>query len=260
MVKLLIQGAVVAALAIAGAQASETSDAQIIELRQYKLEPGTGDAFVALFEDRLLSSQEAAGMRLVGQFRDRDDADRFTWVRAFADMAARDAALNRFYFGPVWKANRAAANPMLIDNDNVLLLRPAASGLEFGPAATRNSAAPPKAVWAIIEYLWKAPDARFVTLFRDRMRPALEAAGIDVLGAYVPVDEPNGFPQLPVREDRKLFVWFVRGESHESLTEKFDRAQNSDPWQRDIATTLRDAEERAPQILRLDPTPQSALR
>lgn len=260
MIKLLIKGAVVAALATVRAQASEPNEAQVIELRQYKLAPGTGDAFVALFEDKLLASQEAAGMRLVGQFRNRDDADRFTWIRAFANMAARDAALNRFYFGPVWKANRAAANPMLIDNDNVLLLRPAASGLEFGPAAARNAAAPPKAVWAIIEYLWKVPDASFVTLFRDRMQPALEAAGIDILGAYVPVDEPNGFPQLPVREDRKLFVWFVRGESHESLAEKFGRARKRGSWQRDIAMTLRDAEERAPQILHLDPTPQSALR
>ncbi len=260
MFKRLIKGAVVAALITAGAQASDTGDAQVIELRQYKLEPGTRDAFVALFEDKLLDSQEAVGMRLVGQFRDRDDGDRFTWIRAFADMPARERALNNFYFGPIWKANRGAANPMLIDNDNVLLLRPAAPGLGFGPAAARNVAAPPKAVWAIIEYLWKAPDEGFASLFRDRMKPALEAAGVDVLGAYVPVDAPNGFPQLPVREDRKLLVWFVRGESHDDLADKLHRARQSARWQGDIAAALGAAEERVPQILHLDPTPQSALR
>ncbi|MBJ7437891.1 MAG: NIPSNAP family protein [Sphingopyxis sp.] len=249
-----------AALATAGAHASETDDAQVIELRQYKLEPGTRDAFVALFEDKLLDSQEAVGMRLMGQFRDRDDGDRFTWIRAFADMSARERALNSFYFGPVWKANRDAANPMLIDNDNVLLLRPAAPGLKFEPPAARSAATPPKAVWAIIEYLWKRPDEGFVGLFRDRMRPALESAGINVLGAYVPVDAPNNFPQLPVREDRKLFVWFVRGESHADLADKLARARQSEHWQRDIAAALGAAEERAPQILHLDPTPQSALR
>lgn len=249
-----------AALATAGVQASDTDDAQVVELRQYQLEPGTRDAFVSLFEDKLVDGQEAAGMRLVGQFRDRDDGDRFTWVRAFADMPAREHALNSFYFGPVWKANRAAANPMLIDNDNVLLLRPAAPGLGFGPAPARDPDAPAGAIWVIIEYLWKRPDAGFVDLFRDRMQPALEAAGVDVLGAFVPVDEPNGFPQLPVREERKLFVWLVRGESHESLAEKLDRARNSERWQGDIAAPLRAAEERAPQILHLDPTPRSAQR
>jgi hypothetical protein len=249
-----------AALVTAGVQASETGDAQVIELRQYKLEPGTRDAFVTLFEDRLVDSQEAVGMRLVGQFRDRDDVNRFSWIRAFTDMPARARALNSFYFGPVWKANRGAANPMLTNNDNVLLLRPAASGLGFAPATARDSAAHAGAVWAIIEYLWKVPDEGVASLFRDRMKPALEAAGVSVLGAYVPVDEPNNFPQLPVREDRKLLVWFIRGESHEDLADKLDRAKKSNRWQGDIAAPLRDAEERAPQILHLDPTPQSALR
>lgn len=248
------------ALATAGAQASETGDARIVELRQYQIEPGARDAFVALFEDKLVDSQEAVGMRLVGQFRDRDDVDRFTWIRAFADMPARERALNSFYFGPVWKANRAAANPMLIDNDNVLLLRPAAPDLGFERAIARDPAAPAGAVWVIIEYLWKLPDEGFAPLFRDSMKPALEAAGVTVLGAYVPVDEPNGFPQLPVREDRKLFVWFVRGESHESLAEKIDHAKKSARWQSDVAAPLRAAEERAPQILHLHPTPRSAQR
>lgn len=260
MFKRLIIGLVMAALATAEVQASETGDAQVIELRQYKLEPGTGDAFVALFEDKFVDSQEALGIRLIGQFRDRDDADRFTWIRAFADMPARERTLNSFYFGPVWQANREAANPMLVDNDNVLLLRPAAPGLEFGPAKPRNAAAPASAVAVIIEYLWKTPDDGFASLFRDRMKPALKAAGVDVLGAYVPIDEPNNFPRLPIREDRKLFVWFVRGESHDILAEKLDLAKKSERWLNEIAAPLHAAEERAPQILHLDPTPQSALR
>ena len=83
------------------------------------------DAMVALFDREFVESQEAAGMRIVGQFRDLDDANRFTWIREFPHMAAREAALTAFYSGPVWRAHRETANPMLADNDNVLLLRPA---------------------------------------------------------------------------------------------------------------------------------------
>ena len=53
-------------------------------------------------------------MRLVGQFRDRADPSRFTWLRAFPSMEMRGKALGDFYFGPVWQAHRAAANAMTL--------------------------------------------------------------------------------------------------------------------------------------------------
>jgi len=263
MVKPLFKAASMAAIAAAGiapAMAKE-GDAQVVELRQYKLAEGRRDAFVQLFEDKFVESQEVLGMRLVGQFRDHAEPDRFTWIRAFADMPSRETGLNAFYFGPVWQANREAANPMLVDNDNVLLLRPAAPGLAFAPAAPREAAgAPGGAVWAVIEYLWKTPDEGFAAFFDERMKPALAAAGVKVVGAYVPLAEPNNFPRLPVRDDRKLLVWFVRGDSHAAIEAAIASARASPRWRAEVDAPLRDAEERAPQILRLDPTPRSALR
>jgi hypothetical protein len=35
-------------------------------------------------------------MRVIGQFTDLDRADRFVWLRGFADMAARRAGLESF--------------------------------------------------------------------------------------------------------------------------------------------------------------------
>jgi hypothetical protein len=250
----------VSAMGAVPAGASETDDAEVVELRQYKLVEGQRDAFVALFDDQFVDSQEVLSMRLVGQFRDHDADDRFTWIRGFRDMAAREQGLNEFYFGPVWKANRAAANPMLVDNDNVLLLRPAAPGLGFGPAAPRTPDAPGGAVQAVIEYLWKAPNEGFAAFFASEMKPALDAAGVTVIGAYVPLDAPNNFPALPVRTDRKLLIWFVRGAGHDAIDAALARAHASTSWQSRVAAPLHDAEERAPQILRLDPTPRSALR
>ena len=96
----------------------------VLELRQYKLHPGQRDVLIALFEREFIESQEALGMRLVGQFRDRNDPRRFTWIREFPNMPDRERALKAFYSGPVWARHREAANATLEDNDNVLLLRP----------------------------------------------------------------------------------------------------------------------------------------
>jgi hypothetical protein len=131
---LSVIGVAMDAAGAASAQAADAPDAQVIELRQYKLISGVRDDFVALFDAQFVESQEALGMRIVGQYRDHDDAIRFTWIRGFRDMAAREEELKAFYFGPVWQAHRAAANPMLDDNDNVLLLKPAAPGLGFAAA------------------------------------------------------------------------------------------------------------------------------
>lgn len=256
-------GALVMALSVAGtagARAADAPDAQVIELRQYKLVAGMRDDFVKLFDAKFVDSQEALAMRIVGQFRDHDDPARFTWIRGFSDMAAREKGLNAFYFGPVWQANRDAANPMLDDNDNVLLLKPAAPGLGFAPAAARKADAAGGAVQVVIEYLWKTPDEGFATFFADKMKPALDAAGIDVAAAYVPLGEPNNFPRLPIRDDRKLLVWIVRGDSHAAIDAALARARSGAGWRDDVAGPLHDAEERPPQILRLDPTPRSALR
>ena len=64
-------------------------------------------------------------MAIIGQFRDLDNPDSFVWLRGFADMEARKRALTGFYSGPVWLANRDAANATMLRFDNVLLLRPA---------------------------------------------------------------------------------------------------------------------------------------
>ena len=64
-------------------------------------------------------------MRVIGQFRDLDDPDRFVWLRGFTDMEARTRALEAFYGGPVWKEHGPAANATMVDHTNVLLLKPA---------------------------------------------------------------------------------------------------------------------------------------
>jgi quinol monooxygenase YgiN len=235
----------------------------VLELRQYKIVAGQRDAFIALFEREFVESQEALGMRLVGQYRDLDDPNRFVWLREFPDMARRGTALTSFYTGPVWQAHRGEANPMLDDNDNVLLLKPIA-GRDFAPASSRagiGAASPPRGmVVATIYYLWKEPEASFAAFFDTRMRPALEAAGMPVLAAFVPETQPNNFARLPVRQGERVFVWFTRVADQAAYARAQARLYSLPAWRGAVATTLADAEERPAQILRLDPTPRAALR
>jgi len=112
-------------------------DCTVVELRQYTLHPGGRDVLIELFDREFLETQEACGMKVLGQFRDQSRPDIFVWLRGFADMEARRQALAAFYGGPVWAAHRDAANATMVDSDNVLLLRPAWAGSGLLPKESR---------------------------------------------------------------------------------------------------------------------------
>ena len=81
--------------------------AEVLVLRQYTLHPGRRDELIDLFDREFVETQEAVGAQVLGQFRDRDDDDRFVWLRGYADMATRGEALAAFYGGPVWHEHGA---------------------------------------------------------------------------------------------------------------------------------------------------------
>lgn len=244
-------------LVIAMSLLATAAQAQVLEIRQYKIIPGQRDALAAFFDREFVETQEVHGMRLVGQFRDLDDPNRFTWLRQFESAEARAPALAAFYGGPVWKARRGEANPYLEDNDNVLYLRPAGPGRGFGPPGPRSG--PTGLVTAHVLYLWKAPDEGFAAFFDAEVRPRLEAAGLPVLGQFTPEPSPNGFPALPVRQGEKVFVWFTRTDDAQAY-DAAHRKLSADPAWAALRAKLEDAQERAPQVLRLAPTSRSALR
>jgi hypothetical protein len=254
------------ALLVMTAQAETPAAPTVLELRQYKIFPGQRDAMINVFESKLIEGQEQVGMRLLGQFRDLDDPDRFTWMREFASVGVRAKALDDFYTGPVWRAHRNEANPLLEDNDNVLLLRPATSQLALrSPPASDRAAfgAPPRpagVVVATIYYLWKDPAEGFTNFFTSKLAPELVSAGLPVLGAYVIEPTPNDFPQLPVRQHEKVFVWFTRvadTSAHEKAQTTLNARLKSNG---SLGRELAKYQERQAQVLRLAPTPRSLLR
>ncbi len=245
------------ALALAATSAPSPAKAQVVELRQYKIVAGQRDAFAELFDREFVETQEARGMRLVGQFRDLDDANRFTWVRQFDSVDARAPALSAFYGGPVWAAKRGQANPFIVQSDNVLYLKPAAPGRGFAPPGPRDG--PTGLVTAHILYLWAPPEEGFAALFDAEARPRLEAAGLPVLGQFTPEPSPNAYPRLPVREGERVFVWFTRT-TDAAAYEAAQRRLAADPAWAAVKAKLDDGQERPSQVLRLGPTARSALR
>jgi hypothetical protein len=68
-------------------------------LRQYLLCRGRRDELIEIFDREFVETQEALGIRVIGQFRDVDRPNHFVWLRGFADNRARGAALASFYGG-----------------------------------------------------------------------------------------------------------------------------------------------------------------
>lgn len=230
----------------------------VVELRQYTLVPGRRDELIDLFEANFIESQEAAGIALIGTFRDLDNATRFVWLRGFAGMAARARSLAAFYDGPVWQRHRDAANSTMVDSDNVLLLRPARTDSPFvldgappGPDASARTDR--GVVEATILNLDAAPQEQELAYFDDEIAPHVAAAGA-LHACLVSEDSPNTFPALPVREGEHVLVWFAGypdqaayAAARETRIE-LERAAAQMP--RLVA---------APSVLRLSPTRRSRL-
>jgi signal recognition particle subunit SEC65 len=184
----------------------------IAELRQYTLHPGQRDTLIALFEREFLTTQSDCSMPVLAHFLDLGDADRFVWLRGFTDMERRKEALTCFYDGPVWRANRDAANATMIDSDDVLLLRHVDGAYDFDGGT-----------YALMVYSFDAVDDALVDAVRDSVRP---------LVLLRTEESENNYPRLPVRQGEQVIVAIARE-------------------RQELPAELRSKMNRAPQVLRL---------
>ena len=236
----------------------------IVELRQYTLYPGMRDELITLFEQRFIESQEEVGISIVGQFRDINDANRYVWIRGFDDMEARRKALGDFYFGPVWQAHRTQANATLYDNDNVLLLRPAASGSGFVVDPARRKPMGDETpggdfvVGTIYSFESEVP-REFVDQFERELIPIFERSGARVLARYVSESSKNTFERLPVRENDNVFVWFAVFADRAAYDRYIEMLAREDRWRTKLFAHLHRALRKPPEVLMLQPTPRSLV-
>jgi NIPSNAP len=236
----------------------------VLELRQYTLHPGKRDVLIDLFDRELVETQEAAGMAILGQFRDLDEPDRFIWLRGFDSMSSRAQALASFYGGPAWKAHSAQANVTMIDSDNVLLLRPVTAHSGFPtPAPARppvnHTAAPTSRILATLYYSDRPFNKAFMEFFDRQARPVLAQTGAAPLACLQTEHSKNTFPELPVCTGENVFAWFARFPSLTQLSDHLRQLERSDRWQERVLPALSAVLTRTPQRLRLAPTARSLL-
>src|SRR5688572_13661912 len=238
----------------------------IVDLRQDTLYAGARDDFVALFDRELVETQEAVGMRVIGQFRDLGDPNRFVWLRGYPDMPSRERALTDFYVnGAAWKAHAEAARALFIDTSDALLLRPARpqTGFVLDDPARRPTldSDPGESVVVATIYPLAAPvDESFLGFFESTVEPALAAAGASKLASFVSEHSPNNFPRLPLREGENVFVFFAGFASIEAYDRHMTALGRNSEWRSRIYPALLRHLRGRPQILRLAPTSRSQLR
>jgi len=221
------------------------------EFRDYTLQPGQRDVLIELFEREFIESQEALGCTIVATFRDLDHPDRFVWVRSFANMQTRAAALDGFYTGPTWRAHRSAANATIIDSDNVLLLRPHSGDVarHTAPRAPICAAPPQSLILATIYNLKPGADAAFAAHYAAEIAPHLRDLRATPFVSFATEHSPNSYPRLPVRENDTVFVTlthFASASAHEAIAHNLAASQAPGL----ISTEFR----------RLQPTARSQLR
>jgi hypothetical protein len=256
------------AMSVVGATVRAMSDcpdgSAVVELRQYTLRPGQREVLIELFDRELVDSQDAVGMRIIGQFRDLDDPDRFVWLRGFAAMDGRRAGLTRFYGGPVWAEHKAAANATMIDSDNVLLLRPVTRGGGFPALPARPAVGSPVPATLIAGTVFPLPSAgdeqEFLDFLHDHVDPLLEQPGRRSLTELRTEPAVNNFPALPVRSGEHVVVRFSAFDSPDDHASYQHRLRDLPLWREKVRPELDARLAGPPQRLRLRPTARSRLR
>ncbi|GLZ09458.1 NIPSNAP family containing protein [Actinomadura sp. NBRC 104412] len=242
------------------------NDLSIVELRQYTLHPGRRDELIELFDRKFVETQEATGMRILGQFRDLDDPDRFVWMRGFRDMESRGRALTEFYVeSETWKVHGPAARATMVDSKNALLLRPVNHDSGFPVTSSKRppigaGALPRSRLAATVCTLIEPVTDKFRAFFQDHVIPLLKAAGAAPLAYFETEYAENTFPQLPVRTGEHVFTWFALFANDDAYDTHVEYLHRSVEWREVVRPELQTHLNDAPRQLRLAPTARSLLR
>ncbi len=238
----------------------------VVELRQYTLKPEGRETLIRVFDAHFIEGQERTGMNVIGQFRDRSDANRFVWFRGFSDMETRRQALSDFYSGPVWKEYGPEANETMIDSDDVLLLKPvgARRGFAFDPRLRPPRSAPddaPDVVAATIYPLGATVTSTQVESAASALEAAFAEAGATLLALLVTEHAANTFPRLPVREDANVLVSVASYPDEEEYGRSMNRLKTLPIWKERVERELEAlGGGLSPDCLLLQPTSRSFLR
>lgn len=234
------------------------SEFTVIEFRRYTIRDGERENFAKYFDAYFPEAMQQLGAIAAGQFFERANPSRFTWIRGFRSMDERAKANANLYYGPVWKEHRDLMNGLMTEFDNVLLMQPVEPG--DGIAVLR----PVDAVkevggmkGAAVAHIFPIKPGSLKEFMRhaDGDFAAYGSEAVRETGRFITSDVPNNFPQHPVRTDGPFVVWFgiARDDSTiEQLRGAAERAAKS----LENTNLLRGT----PELVILDPTSRSRMR
>jgi hypothetical protein len=232
----------------------------LLELRQYLPRSGRRAELIELFDREFVESQEAEGMRVVGQFRDVDRPNHFVWMRGFAGPERRAASLAAFYGGKTWRRHGPAASATMLDFDDVLQLRVHQGHdrpLQLLPPARREAVGEPGVVLLVVVHRRRGQEPTHDEMTLPLLDRLAVETGLRPRGIYETDGTPNGYPALPLRP-ANCAVWIASGTDLDLL----DRAAEAlVAVRRELAraTERRGLDEVQLDVRRLVPTPRSTL-
>lgn len=232
---------------------------EVIELRRYAIRDGERKNFARYFESWFPEAFQQLDAIAFGQFTERENDTWFTWVRGFRDMDARARVNAAFYYGPLWKEHKAVMNNLMIDSDNVLLLKPldASHRIPVLPAVDPVKEEQGAQGIVVMQIFPVKPDAeQALAQHAERVFATFSAAGIREAGLLETLNAPNNFPQLPVRTDGPYLVWLGIVEHEKMLEEIYMPLAEQSLRELSASGLLR----HEPESVVLYPTPCSRLR
>jgi hypothetical protein len=241
------------------AQVKHLNDFQVIEFRRYTVKEGEREHFGTYFESYFPEAFEQLGAIAFGQFFERKIPIGFTWIRGFKNMDARAVVNASFYYGPLWREHSVTMNSIMVDSENVLLLRPLTpeKGILVLPAVD-----PVKEVngaqGVIVAQIFPI-QKESVDAFAQKAQATFDAyrsAGVREAGVLVTLDVPNNFPQLPVRTDGPYLIWLGVLKDSQTLDTQFQPLAERAVQTLSATGLLRGD----PELVVMDPTHRSRLR
>ncbi len=97
----------------------------ILEIRAYRLRPGTGTDFIQIMRDQALPLLAAAGIRVVGcglSLVAEDGHEEAYLMRAFESVAQRDGQEEAFYGREAWRQGPREAMLSRIENYHTIVV------------------------------------------------------------------------------------------------------------------------------------------
>lgn len=188
---------------------AENQNVTVIELRNYLMRPGQRDTFINYFEENFIKSQNSIGGYILGQYRIKGEEDHFLWMRGFKDMQVRNKFLNDFYYGPFWKAHKFVPNSLLLNNDNVYLLKPLNlnSKEDYATAGfNTNWFATEKGIAVVDFYISNTKLDKLIEFTVKNYCEVLIKSGVKHFSFWTSELKQNEFAALPVFQDKNLMV------------------------------------------------------